>query len=61
MNNSMNSAMKAVGVSLAVGSAVAMVSYTYIYSRPNARRKKTAKKAVNTFSNLVDNMHAIMK
>ena len=23
--------------------------------------KKTAKKAVNTFSNLVDNMHAIMK
>ena len=61
MNSQMNTAMKAVGMSLAVGGAVAMVGSAMKGKSTKRKAKKAAKKAVNTFTNLVDNMQYMMK
>ena len=61
MNSQMNTAMKAVGMSLAVGGAVAMVGSAMKGNSTKRKAKKAAKKAVNTFTNLVDNMQYMMK
>ena len=52
----MNSAMKTVGVSLAVGTAAAAKS-----SSRKRKMKKAAKKAANTINTIVDNMQDMIK
>lgn len=61
MNTQMSSAMKAVGLSLAVGGAMAMVGSAVKGGSTKRKAKKVAKKAANTFSNLVDNMQYMVK
>ena len=51
--------MKAVGASLALGAAAAMIG-SVMNDEPMKNMKKTAKKAVNTFSNMVENMQSMM-
>lgn len=51
--------MKAVGASLALGTAAAMIG-SVMNDDPMKNMKKTAKKAVNTFSNMVENMQSMM-
>ena len=51
--------MKAVGASLALGAAVAMAG-SAMNDNPMRNVKKTAKKAINTFSNIVENMQSMM-
>lgn len=51
--------MKAVGASLALGAAVAMAG-SAMNDNPMGNMKKTAKKAMNTFSNIVENMQSMM-
>lgn len=51
--------MKAVGASLALGAAAAMIG-SVMNDDPMKNMKKTAKKAVNTFSNMVENMQSMM-
>jgi len=51
--------MKAVGASLALGAAAAMIG-SAMNDDPMKGMKKTAKKAMNTFSNIVDNMQSMM-
>ncbi|GEM_PF-1659016 len=51
--------MKAVGASLALGAAAAMIG-SAMNDDPMKNMKKTAKKAMNTFSNIVDNMQSMM-
>ncbi len=51
--------MKAVGASLALGAAAAMIG-SAMNDDPMKNMKKTAKKAVNTFSNMVENMQSMM-
>ena len=63
MNNNMNSAMKTVGVSLAVGTAAAgMLTAPAAKSSSRKRKmKKAAKKAANTINTIVDNMQDMIK
>ena len=65
MNNNMNSAMKTVGVSLAVGTAAAVMStdgvYAAVCERGKRKMKKAAKKAANTINTIVDNMQDMIK
>lgn len=60
MNNQTNSAMKAIGISLAVGTAVAMVGSAAKKNSAKKKAKKVAKKAVNSFSSIVDNMQGMV-
>lgn len=57
MNNNMNSAMKTVGVSLAVGTAAAVMST----AAKSSSRKRKMKKAANTINTIVDNMQDMIK
>ncbi len=51
--------MKTVGASLAIGAAAAMIG-SVMNDSTAKNMKKTAKKAMNTFSNIVDNMQSMM-
>ena len=75
MNNNMNSAMKTVGVSLAVGTApwytsilmygaftlVVLLVCIVIKAIVKRKMKKAAKKAANTINTIVDNMQDMIK
>ena len=61
MNSNMNSAMKTVGVSLAVGTAAAGMSTPPLSSSRKRKMKKAAKKAANTINTIVDNMQDMIK
>ena len=61
MHTQLQSAAKAVGLSLAVGGAVAMVGAAMRGSSTNRKARKVAKKAANTIGGLVDNMQYMMK
>lgn len=61
MQTQMQSAAKAVGISLAVGGAVAMVGATMHSSSAKRKARKVAKKAANTIGGFVDNMQYMMK
>ena len=61
MQTQMQSAAKAVGVSLAVGGAVAMVGAAMRGNSAKRKAKQVAKKAANTIGGLVDNMQYMMK
>ncbi|MEG0545870.1 MAG: hypothetical protein RR914_04510 [Oscillospiraceae bacterium] len=56
-----NTALKAVGASLAIGSAVAVVSAAMGNNSMKRKTKKTIANAANTFTNFVDNMQSMMK
>ena len=60
MQTQMQSAAKAVGVSLALG-AVAMVGAAMRGSSTKRKARKVAKKAANTIGGIVDNMQYMMK
>lgn len=55
-----NSAMKTLGLSLAAGTAVALMSSTVMNSSVKKSTKKLAKKAINTFTDIVDSMQSMM-
>ena len=57
----MNSAMKTVGVSLAVGTAAAGILNAAKSSSRKRKMKKAAKKAANTINTIVDNMQDMIK
>lgn len=61
MQTPMSSTAKAVGLSLAVGSAVAMVGAARHGSRAKRKAKKAVKKAANTIGGIVDQMQYMMK
>ena len=61
MNNTLTSAMKTVGVSLAVGTAAAVMSTAAKSSSRKRKMKKAAKKAANTINTIVDNMQDMIK
>jgi len=61
MNNNMNSAMKTVGVSLAVGTAAAGKSTAAKTSSGQRNNRKGGKKAANTINTIVDNMQDMIK
>ena len=61
MQTQMQSDAKAVGISLAVGGAVAMVGAAMRGSSTKRKARKVAKKAANTIGGLVDNMQYMMK
>lgn len=52
--------MKALGISLAAGTAMALMGSTMMSSSAKKSTKKMAKKAVNTFSDIVDSMQSMM-
>ena len=55
-----NSTMKALGISLAAGTAMALMGSTMMNRSARKSTKKLAKKAVNTFSDIVDSMQSLM-
>lgn len=61
MKQGMNSAMKAVGVSLAVGTAAAMMSTAVKTGSRKRKAKKVMKKAANTIEGIVDNVQYMVK
>lgn len=61
MNSSMTNAAKAVGVSLAVGSAAAVVGGMMKNTSTKRKVKKTAKKAANVVTSFVDQLQNSMK
>ena len=61
MQTQMQSAAKAVGISLAVGGAVAMGGAAMRGSSTKRKARKVAKKAANTIGGLVANMQYMMK
>lgn len=61
MNNSMSSTAKAVGMSLAVGTAAAVVGGVMKNNSTKRKVKKTAKKAANIVNSFVDQLQSSMK
>lgn len=55
-----NSTAKAIGVSLAAGTAMAIMGSTMMNSSAKKSTKKMAKKAINTFSDIVDSVQSMM-
>lgn len=56
-----NSTMKAIGAGMLAGTAALAMTGAMSNSATKKKMKKTAKKAVDTFSNVVDNMNTMMK
>ncbi len=56
-----NTTMKAIGAGMLAGTAALAMTTAMSNSSTKKKMKKTAKKAVNTFSDMVDNMNTIMK
>lgn len=61
MQSQMQSAAKAVGMSLAVGGAVAMVGAAVRGGSAKRKARRVAKKAANTIGGIVSNMQYMMK
>lgn len=61
MKQSMTSAAKAVGVSLAVGSAAAMVGTAMKNTSTKRKMKKAAKKAANVVNSFMDGLQSSLK
>lgn len=59
MNN--NTMYKALGAGVLAGTAALAMTNVISNNSTKKKMKKTAKKAVNTFSNVVDNMNSMMK
>ncbi len=59
MNN--NTMYKALGAGVLAGTAAYALKNVMYENSTKKMMKKTAKKAVNTFSNVVDNMNSMMK
>ncbi len=56
-----NTTMKAIGAGMLAGTAALAMTSAMSNSATKKKMKKTAKKAVNTFSDMVDNMNTMMK
>ncbi len=56
-----NNTKKAMGIAALAGTAVMAVTGAMSNNSTKKKMKKATKKAVNTFSNVVDNMNSIMK
>jgi len=56
-----NNTMKAIGAGMLAGTAALALTGAMNSNSTKKKMKKTAKKAVNTFSNVVDNMNSMMK
>ncbi len=56
-----NTTMKAIGAGMLAGTAALAMTTAMSNSSTKKKMKKTAKKAVNTFSDMVDNMNTMMK
>ncbi len=56
-----NTTMKAIGAGMLAGTAALAMTSAMSNSSTKKKMKKTAKKAVDTFSNVVDNMNTMMK
>lgn len=53
--------MKAIGAGMLAGTAALAITSAMSNNSTKKKMKKTAKKAVDTFSNVVDNMNTMMK
>lgn len=56
-----NTTMKAIGAGMLAGTAALAITSAMSNNSTKKKMKKTAKKAVDTFSNVVDNMNTMMK
>ncbi len=56
-----NTTMKAIGAGMLAGTAALAMTSAMSNNSTKKKMKKTAKKAVDTFSNVVDNMNTMMK
>ncbi len=56
-----NTTMKAIGAGMLAGTAALAMTTAMSNSSTKKKMKKTAKKAVNTFSDMVDNVNSMMK
>ncbi len=56
-----NTTMKAIGAGMLAGTAALAMTSAMSNNSTKKKMKKTAKKAVDTFSNVVDNMNSMMK
>lgn len=56
-----NNTMKAIGAGMLAGTAALAMTSAMSNNSTKKKMKKTAKKAVDTFSNVVDNMNTMMK